>query len=355
MSVEMSNVLAPLLQSLTALEFLARHLDPLVIESVIEGIGTPDYGLRVARREVENDPFILQTSARQLLVASDEALAAFDGIRSAIAQGDDLYALFRALRHLPRAQEALYPLAAELAAVNSYFLDRSLRKNVGVLARTAQSARDGETGVMHFDNEPGSRGGYSLYVPESYTPEHAWPLVIALHGGSGNGRGFLWSWLRDARSFGAVLVAPTAIGRTWALMGDDADTPNLNRILDHVSEHWRIDQQQLLLTGMSDGGTFCYVSGLEAGSRFTHLAPACATFHPLMAAMADPERARGLPIYMVHGERDWMFPVEVARHARQALANAGANVRYQEIEDLSHCYPREINKEFLAWMRADHG
>ena len=65
---------------------------------------------------------------------------------------------------------------------------------------------------MHDHNEPGSRGGFSLYVPEYYTPDRAWPLVMALHGGSGNGRGFLWSWLRDARSLGAILVAPTATG-----------------------------------------------------------------------------------------------------------------------------------------------
>jgi phospholipase/carboxylesterase len=353
MSVEIANLLAPLLQSLTVLEFIARHLDPLEIEATIASIGTPDENLRAVRQQAEAQPRILEGRARQLLIASDEALAAFDGIRQALQQGDDLYALFRALRHLPRAQEALYPLAAELAAVNSYFLDSSLRKNAGMLARSAQPVRDGETGVMSFEDEPGSRGGYLLYVPESYTPERALPLVMALHGGSGNGRSFLWSWLRDARSFGAILVAPTAIGRTWALMGDDVDTPNLNRILDHVGDHWRIDSRRLLLTGMSDGGTFCYVSGLEAGSRFTHLAPACATFHPLMATMADAERMRGLPIYMVHGARDWMFPVEVARNARLALANAGANVSYREIEDLSQCYPREVNKELLAWMAAE--
>lgn len=353
MSAEIANLLAPLLQSLTVLEFIARHLNPLVIERVVESIGTPDDSLRAVRRELDAQPQSLEGLERQLLVASDEALAAFGGIRLALQQGDDLYALFRALRHLPRAQESLYLLASELAAVNSYFLDPSLRNNASMLARSAQPARDGETGVMHFDNDLGSRGGYSLYVPETYTAERPLPLVMALHGGSGNGRSFVWSWLRDARSFGAILVAPTAVGRTWALMGDDGDTPNLNRILDLVSERWRIDPQRLLLTGMSDGGTFCYVSGLEAGSRFTHLAPACATFHPLMAAMADAERVRGLPIYMVHGARDWMFPVEVARHARQALANAGANVDYHEIEDLSHCYPREINKELLSWMAAE--
>jgi phospholipase/carboxylesterase len=176
---------------------------------------------------------------------------------------------------------------------------------------------------------------------------------MALHGGSGNGRGFLWSWLRDARSFGAILVAPTATGRTWALMGDDSDTPNLSRILQTVQSRWNIDPTRLLLTGMSDGGTFCYVTGLERASPFTHLAPVSATFHPLMAATADAERMRGLPIHIAHGKLDWMFPVEVAHHTRDALTAAGANVAYREIEDLSHCYPREINAEILRWLNGN--
>jgi phospholipase/carboxylesterase len=178
---------------------------------------------------------------------------------------------------------------------------------------------------------------------------------MALHGGSGNGRGFLWSWLRDARSFGAILVAPTAVGNTWALMGDDTDSPNLARILDAVRGRWNIDSDRLLLTGMSDGGTFCYVTGLDNASPFTHLAPVASTFHPLMAEMADADRLRGLPIYLVHGRLDWMFPVQVARQTQQALATAGANVTYREIDDLSHCYPREINPEILNWLRGTTG
>jgi phospholipase/carboxylesterase len=207
-----------------------------------------------------------------------------------------------------------------------------------------------DTGIFHDSNEPGSRGGFSLYVPEYYTPERAWPLVMALHGGNGNGRGFLWSWLRDARSRGAILIAPTAVGNTWALMGDDVDTQNLMRILELARSRWNIDPERMLLTGMSDGGTFCYVTGLESASPFTHLAPVAATFHPLMAEMADAKRLRGLPLHIVHGRLDWMFPVQVARQTQQALTAAGANVAYRELDDLSHTYPREINAEILAWM-----
>jgi phospholipase/carboxylesterase len=70
-----------------------------------------------------------------------------------------------------------------------------------------------------------------------------------------------------------------------------------------------------------------------------------------MAEMADAERLRGLPIHIVHGRLDWMFPAQVARQAREALAAAGADVTYRELDDLSHTYPREINAEILRWLR----
>ncbi|HXQ09352.1 MAG TPA: phospholipase [Bradyrhizobium sp.] len=342
-------VLPPLLQSLEALGFIARHLNPPAFDQVMEAAGTPDQALQAVRPRLAGWPDEFAHLRTPLATASDAAITAFEGLR-AVQHGDgDLIAVFRALRHAPRAQEALYPLAATLPPVSEFFVDPALREDAGLLARLAEPAHE-NTGIVHDHNEPGSRGGFSLYVPEYYTPDRAWPLVMALHGGSGNGRGFLWSWLRDARSHGAILVAPTATGGTWALMGEDTDSPNLARILDAVRGRWNVDPAKLLLTGMSDGGTFCYVTGLESSSPFTHLAPVAATFHPLMAEMADAERLRGLPIYLVHGRLDWMFPVQVARQTHQLLSAAGAEVTYRELDDLSHCYPREMNAEILRWL-----
>jgi phospholipase/carboxylesterase len=342
-------VLPPLLQSLEALGFIARHLNPPDFDRVMATIGTPDQTLQEVRASLGTWPEQFATLRKSLETASDAALAAFAGLRAVRHGNGDLTSVFRALRYAPRAQEALYPLAAKFPPVSQFFLDPVLREDPDIEARLAGPVA-GDTGVIHDHNEPGSRGGFSLYVPEYYTPDRAWPLVMALHGGSGNGRGFLWSWLKTARGFGAILVAPTATGPTWALMGDDTDTPNLSRILEAVRSRWNIDSQRLLLTGMSDGGTFCYVTGLERTSPFTHLAPVAATFHPLMAEMADAERLRDLPIFLVHGRLDWMFPVQVARHTRDALSAAGADVTYRELDDLSHCYPREINAEMLKWL-----
>jgi phospholipase/carboxylesterase len=342
-------VLPPLLQSLEALAFVARHLNPPDFDRLMEAVGTPEEQLAAARSRLAEWPEQYRDVRTALEAASDAALAAFEGLRAVQAGNGDLYGTFRALRYTPRALEALYPLAAKFPPVSGFFLDPSLREDADLEARLALPAQD-NTGVTHDHNELGSRGGFSLYVPEYYTADRAWPLVVALHGGSGNGRNFLWSWLRDARSFGAVLIAPTATGQTWALMGNDGDTPNLNRILETVRSRFNIDAGRMLLTGLSDGGTFCYVTGLESASPFTHLAPVAATFHPLMAQMADAERMQGLPIFLTHGKLDWMFPVEVARHTRDALMAAGADVTYREIDDLSHTYPREINAELLRWL-----
>ena len=352
---DLTALLPPLLASLDALSFVARQLHPPAFDEVMASIRRPDDALRVARGNLRDWPPRLAETRAAVEAAADAALAAFEGLRAVLDGGGDLLGVFKALRYLPRALEALYPLSSKLPPVSAFYLEPALRDDVELLAHVTVPARPGETGVMHFANEPGSRGGWSLYVPETYDAGRPWPLVMALHGGSGNGRAFLWSWLATARSRGAILIAPTAVGPTWALMGEDRDTPNLLRILAEVRGRQNIDPARLLLTGMSDGGTFAYVSGLEAGSPFTHLAPVAAAFHPLLAQMADPARVRGLPIFQVHGALDWMFPIETARSARRALASVGAAVTSREIADLSHCYPREINAEVLAWMAGKAG
>lgn len=349
---DLAAIVPPLLRCLEALGFISRYLNPQDFPAVMDACGTPEVALGEALLRLEAWPPDLADPKSALSAAGIEVLAAFQELRQAPEQADGLGAVFRALRHVPRAQEALYPLASGLPPVSRYFLDPPCRDDARLLKRLAQAGTRPDTGVLHFENDPGARGGYSVYVPETYDPQVALPLVMALHGGSGHGRGFLWSWLRDARAYGAILVAPTSTGRTWAISGEDPDTPNLAAILHRVRARWRVDHNHILLAGMSDGGTFAYVSGLEAASPFTHLAPTAAAFHPMLTRFADPERISGLPIHITHGALDWMFSVTMAREARDALSIAGAHVVYREIDDLSHTWPRELNADILRWLGA---
>jgi phospholipase/carboxylesterase len=348
---DLAAFLPPLLRAMEGLGFVARYMHPPQLGQVIEAAGAPDEALAAARGRLDAWPERLSGVRSRLWSAADEVMAGFEELRSAVG-ADSAGPAFRAMRRLPRAQEAIWPLATGLAPVSRYFLSPDRRDDAELLARLEAGEEREDVGVSHFDNEPGMRGGWSLFVPETVAADRPAPLVVAMHGGSGNGRAFLWTWLRDARSRGAILVSPTAVGNTWALNGRDLDTPNLQRMVGEVRARWSIDPARLLLTGMSDGGTFSYISGLEPDSIFTHLAPVSAAFHPMLAQMADPDRLKGLPIHITHGALDWMFPIPMAREASAALTAAGADVTYLEIEDLSHTYPREANPRILDWFLA---
>ncbi|MSP01984.1 MAG: phospholipase [Acetobacteraceae bacterium] len=287
----------------------------------------------------------------QLIEAGDRILRAHDGLREAGRSPGGVRGAYQATRHQYRAIEALYPLAPALASISRFFIEPARRDDKALLARIA-AARWGEpdTGVYHFANETNSRGGFSVYVPEYLTGETPAPVVFALHGGSGHGRVFLWSWLREARSRGFILVTPTATGDTWSLMEPEVDSAHLSHVLAYVREHWAVDPSKMLLSGMSDGGTFTLLSGLDSESPFTHLAPVAASFHPLLVTMTEPRRIQGLPVYLVHGALDWMFPITTGRTANQTLTMAGAKVTFREIEDLSHTYPRDENGAILNWL-----
>ena len=343
------TLVPPLLRSLETLGLIARHLNPPELADLLETIGAPDEQLRAARSSAAPWPEAFSALGERLDTACDESLAAFAGLREFATDPGGLTEIFRALRHTPRALEALYPLAALLPPVNRFFLDQERRKDAEFQKRF-NTPPAGDTGIIQFGDDPSARETVWAYVPETYSPDVAHPLVVCLHGGAGRGRGFIWSWVRDARSRGVIVVAPTSLGQTWAIQGEDIDSPHLAHIIAFVREKWNIDAKRMLLTGMSDGGTFSYVSGLDAGSPFTHLAPVAAAFHPMLVQMADGERLRGLPIHIVHGAFDWMFPVSMAREAEQYFKTAGAAVTYREVEDLAHTYPTEMNAAILDWL-----
>lgn len=277
---------------------------------------------------------------------------------SAVARGYEMFADFPAappseriprilgaMHELARAQEVFYLLRQPLTMFHGYWD----LPGAEVKDRPA-SAGDGltpPTGVVHV-SRGGHHGGFSLYVPESYQPARPWPLIVALHGGSGNGRDFLWMWVREARSRGYLLVAPTAGRDTWG----ESDDRGLLEILNWIGRNYHLDSARILLTGLSDGATFTLLYGLAHPSVYGALAPLCGVLHPANEAIGNLERARDRPIYLVHGGLDFLFPVTLARYARDQLQAAGAQVTYRELPDLSHTYPRSENVRILAWFEA---
>ncbi|MBR0651732.1 phospholipase [Roseomonas terrae] len=345
------RLLVGTLAAIDALDDAARQVAPDTLAALAAGMDAGALAAALDAAAAFDWPDRLGPIRDCLVAAASEARAATEGLAAAPTEARPMLAAGRSLRRRARAEAALYPLAPFLPPVSRHFLDPAAREDPALLARLAAvpPGRDG-TGVMHFGGPPGTRGGAALYVPETYDPARPPPLIVALHGGSGNGADFLWTWLRVARSRGLLLIAPTSPGRTWTLDDPGEDGAFIEQLLADVQARWPADPARRLLTGMSDGGTFTYGFGVQDGAPFTHLAPVAAAFHPMLMMLADPARLRGLPIHILHGARDWMFPATMAREAARTLAGAGAAVTHEEVADLAHVWPRERTAAIATWF-----
>lgn len=334
-----------LVQALIAFEAGLRKLNPLALSEIRKGL------------LVYLEPL---AAARQLLMAADTGvedesvrsglLRACDFIQSGIrkfADEEDLQAAYiaslRAARKYCRAQEELFPLCGAIPEVNRYFLE----PGVTSILPPADKTHHDKTGMVHAgsSHHPHARGGYSLYIPEAYTPERPWPLVVALHGGYSHGRDFIWTWLREARSRGLVVFAPTSQAMTWSIEHVEIDEQPLRRHLEQVCSRVHIDRSRMLLTGMSDGGTFALALGMSGNSIYQTIVPVSCALPPV-----DLRQVKGKRILWVHGAQDWIFPVSWAVQACRDLQQAGADIKMKIINDLSHTYPGEANDSILKWF-----
>ncbi len=342
---DLSNVL-------TTFGEIQDRLDPPRIPEYIDRLEPFAQALESSVHAVDATKAPRDSAEAVLTQAGSQLIGAASRFRGARNPPHEILKAFQALRPVARANDILFPLASRYSEVSRHYLTPSRRDDAELHARLGRTPDDDvERGLLNISNQRGQRGGYSVYVPEYYRPDRSWPLVIALHGGSGHGADFLWSWLRDARAFGFILAVPTSRDRTWSLHEPGTDAAGLNRMLDSISTKWNIDTKHLLLTGISDGGTYAMLLSTVKQSPFTHYAPVAAAVH----AMQNTNGVVNAPvqdtrIYMVHGAQDWMFAVDRARAAADALREAGADITYRELDDLSHNYPRDENPAMLRWF-----
>ncbi|MCG6534248.1 MAG: phospholipase [Syntrophales bacterium LBB04] len=264
-------------------------------------------------------------------------------------EGDDFESAFinfmRAARRMARVKEMLFPLCTEVPAVNRFFLEEAVRDRPEQYVSDRESLPSG--GLIHLglDKHPYARGGCSIFIPPCENPSGGLPLVMALHGGFGHGRDFIWIWIREARSRGFVVAAPSSLGNTWSITGSDVDAGLLARVLQYVSDRWPVDPGRILLTGISDGATYALTRAMEKDAPFSAYGPIAGVLPPF-----DLRFVKGRRICWIHGARDWMFPWQFAKAGAQRLAQAGADVTLRIVPDLYHAYPGEQNDGLLGWF-----
>ena len=254
-------------------------------------------------------------------------------------------------RALCRGLDLLYGVRAHTPVLGSYWLLPDAVAERDALETPSQDA-DAPVGVIHRKRDA-PLTDYSLYVPESYTPRRHWPLIVCLHGAYGRGDHYIWSWLRPAKSRGYMLLAPKSIDVTWSIPQPERDARSVAAMLEEVCGEYAVDRSRVYLSGLSDGGTFTYLLGLSRPELFAGIAPVAADFHGMMDNMLRRKQGQNLPIYIVHGAHDHIFPVDSIRKGHALLSRLGYNAHYEELPDWGHSYCSGINERLvMPWFES---
>lgn len=232
------------------------------------------------------------------------------------------------------------------------FLTLGAAGAVGLLNRTRARAQApaqdeipyGETRLNLSDN---FRDG-SLYVPKSYKPGVAMPLIMMLHGYSGGAQSMRFAFPL-AEEFGVMIIAPESRDLTWgqSAPGFDQDVRYLGSAYRHVTSFLDVDRSHVGLGGVSDGAGYALSMGLAYGDVFNHVLV-------FSGGLMIPFRKQGKPqIFIAHGVNDTQMPIDrTARRFVPQLQGEGYDVTYREY-DGGHGTPPAIMHEGFAWFVRD--
>lgn len=189
------------------------------------------------------------------------------------------------------------------------------------------------------------RDGF-LYVPESYDPALAAPLLVLLHGAGGNSQAWV-NYQARAEATGMVLLAVDSRAQTWDMilgyLGEDNEFIDL--ALAHAFARCNINPARIALVGFSDGATYALALGRANGDLFSHLI----AYSPGYLAEIGPTVGKG-PIFISHGTTDVVLPISDTRTIIVPyLQNYGHAVVFQEF-DGGHAVPAEISDAAMQWF-----
>jgi poly(3-hydroxybutyrate) depolymerase len=200
---------------------------------------------------------------------------------------------------------------------------------------------------------------YQLEVPQNYDPSRAYQLRVQLHGGVGRPdpapRGNGIGQLAGAEQ---IYLLPTA----WAdaEWWTDQQLENLRRLLDVVKRTYNIDENRIVLSGVSDGGTGTYYFSMRDTTPF-------AAFLPLNGAIAvlrntlmkvDGElfmnNMVNKPFFIVNGGKDPLYPTSLVEPYITQMQQGGVEVKYLPQPDAVHntAWWPEVKDTYEAFVTA---
>lgn len=221
---------------------------------------------------------------------------------------------------------------------------------------------DVEADFQAIDTSPGTHD-VSLEMPNGVTyqfrviaPERAAqedrPLVITFHGASTSAdahKNTACYAEPGLETLNAFILSPYTEGGLWYT---DESQQMIGDLVFLIRKYWPIDEEKIAVTGYSNGGNASWLFSKFQSSTISAAIP--------MASSYDVNEANGavavweVPLYVIHGENDELFPVATLQSWVEATRNAGSDVTLVIAPELGHYTPCDYVpylKEAAVWLK----
>jgi len=285
-----------------------------------------------------------------LVVAAIIGLMAATGAAPAGDQSDAAFTSFWAAKNPQDAAKVIPEIVRSGISV-----DDAVKRLKAGRSYAATAAR----GVVRSSyTAQGKEFFYAVDVPTSYDPDRRYQVRFQLHGGVS----------RDSnRQRGDGSIGPLAgaeqiyiLPSGWidAMWWTSAQLENLRTILDTVKRTYNVDENRVVVSGVSDGGTGAYYIAMKDTTAYASFLPLNGNIMVLRSedlAVGDvfPTNLRNKPFFVVNGGRDPLYPASYVGPYVEHLKEKGVEVVYKPQPNGVHntAWWPEVKETFESFVR----
>lgn len=181
------------------------------------------------------------------------------------------------------------------------------------------------------------------------------PMVLTLHGASGGAAGAHKNTdcydEPGLESLNAFILSPNGGAGLWY------DVPNqemLATLMFLAQKFWPIDLDKIAVTGYSNGGNGAWFLGENQGASLSAAIPMASSYNVYRTDSAVAEFE--IPMYVIHGENDELFPLEETQGWVKAAQDAGSDITFVVAPGLGHYTPCDYApylKDAATWLKEE--
>lgn len=180
--------------------------------------------------------------------------------------------------------------------------------------------------AAYISPDDGSSQPFMVSVPSFYNPQLPTPLVVFLHD---TDEDFSTLLQRTAKDPPYLAVSVLGRGRSGGYVGLAARDPL--HVIAWMTNFYAVDLDRICVVGTGMGGYGAW----HLATRWPHLFAAAIPISGVSAEL-PLETLRNIAVWIIHGEKDFIVPVEYSRAAMQVLQRRAFPAVYTELRDVAN-------------------